>query len=224
MCITWLRHFLSHVWLPEAEFWDGLRMLWLWTTNQKAGKFFTAISLDAHNNNIRNPSQSSASADFKGSRRSKIKYHVNAVQKQIKNCLCKHCDFGGRESPFFRRLLLGHVIHLATSPFLCLRKYSQIGLSLSWNLFLHILHTFGWYEQVLYDWSSHESHLLMNQTSLSNWIGVIMLMSQYPKVSCWSAAQFPTQKTAQPPWENGREKTHVLSGLSEIFWRIMVTG
>ena len=29
------------------------RMLLLWTTNQKTGKYFTAIWLDAHNNNIR---------------------------------------------------------------------------------------------------------------------------------------------------------------------------
>ena len=33
----------------------------LWTTNQHAEIFFTAISLDAHNNNIRNLAQNSAS-------------------------------------------------------------------------------------------------------------------------------------------------------------------
>ena len=49
--------------LSEAEFYDGFQMLLLWTSNQQAEIFFTAISLDAHNNNIRFPSQNSASDD-----------------------------------------------------------------------------------------------------------------------------------------------------------------
>ena len=46
---------------PEAELCARLQMLVLWTTNQHAEIFFTAISLDAHNNNIRNLAQDSAS-------------------------------------------------------------------------------------------------------------------------------------------------------------------
>ena len=46
--------------LLEAEFYDGFQML-LWTSNQQAEFFFTAMSLDAHNNNIRILAQNSAS-------------------------------------------------------------------------------------------------------------------------------------------------------------------
>ena len=41
-------------------------------------KFFTAISLDAHNNNIRNPAQNSASAND-----SKTRYYNFALKKSI---------------------------------------------------------------------------------------------------------------------------------------------
>ena len=46
----------------KDEFCAKFQMLLFWTTNQQPEIFFTAISLDAHNDNIRNLAQNSASA------------------------------------------------------------------------------------------------------------------------------------------------------------------